>query len=151
MRTARLLPVSRGGGGGVCSWKGGVCSWEGVFAPEGRCLLRRGVCSWGCPLPGGGGIPACNGADPPLCIEFLTHATENNTLPQLCCGGNKRKAKDLETTLRLSSLQWKQWDIHFYTGCTNFYLFPTQKKTCLELLALHWGHFRLVTFAKLID
>ena len=76
MRTACLLPVSpsmhcaRG-----CLFRGG-----GVFAPRGGCLAPVG-----CLLPGGeGGITACNGADP-LWTEFLTHTTENITLPQLRC------------------------------------------------------------------
>ena len=66
MHTARLLTVSpsvhcAGGGGGWCllPGDGGVCSWGG------------GV------LGGRGGITA----DPPR-TEFLTHATENITLPQ---------------------------------------------------------------------
>ena len=33
-------------------------------------------------LGGGGDIPACTEADPPR-TEFLTHATENITLPKL--------------------------------------------------------------------
>ena len=64
-------------------------------AYPGGCLV------WGCLLggsgPGGawsgeGGIPACTEADPPPpppWIEFVTHATENITLPQTSfAGGN---------------------------------------------------------------
>ena len=47
-----------------------------------------GECSGGCAPRGG--IPACTEADPPLWTEFLTHATENITLPKTSfAGGNK--------------------------------------------------------------
>ena len=64
---------------------GGVCSW-------GDCLLRGegGVCSQGV-CSEGGGIPACTEADlPPPLTEFLTHATENITLPQTSFPGGKK-------------------------------------------------------------
>ena len=63
---------------------GGVCS--GGSAPGGGCLLPGGVSTsiWG----GGGGIPACTEADPPW-TEFLTHTTENITLPQTSFAGGK--------------------------------------------------------------
>ena len=89
--------------GCVCpgrSLPGGVC--PGVFArgecllggvcPGGVCLggcLPRGVSAQGVLLGGfcpGGCIPACTEADTPtLWTEFLTHASENITLPQLHC------------------------------------------------------------------
>ena len=96
--------------GGGCHALGGsaqgrclVCSgvhWSGgVSAPGwGRWLLRGvpgpgGVCSGGClvllPGLGGDGIPVCTEADPTLCTEFLTHATENITLPQTSFAGSK--------------------------------------------------------------
>ena len=59
-------------------WSGGEVSASG---PGGLPLVWGGVCLWS----GGGCIPACNGADPPW-TEFLTHASENITLPQLRCG-----------------------------------------------------------------
>ena len=100
--------------GGVPGLGGGVCS-RGVSAPGG-CLIPGGesalggVCPGGCLLPGGRavcsrggvctggvcsqggcllwgavGIPAFTEADtPPPCGQ--THACENITLAQLCCG-----------------------------------------------------------------
>ena len=54
-----------------------------------HCATAQGVCL----LPGGG-IPACTEADPPppLWTEFLTHATENMTLPQTSFAGGKKLA-----------------------------------------------------------
>ena len=71
MPTARLLSVSPSMhcGGDVCLW-----SWRGICSWRGRLSLVQGE---------GGCIPAYNGADSPLCTEFLTHASENITLPQL--------------------------------------------------------------------
>ena len=59
-------------------WAGGVSAQEGC--------LPRGVC-----------IIACTEADtpPPLWTEFLTHACENVTLPQLVDGNNKGKKLDV--------------------------------------------------------
>ena len=72
------------GGSGVCSRSGGgVCSRGGVSAP-GECLLRGGVCFWGgvcsqgVSAPGGGGIPACTEADPP--VNRITDTSKNITL-----------------------------------------------------------------------
>ena len=42
----------------------------------------QGVPSWGVPAQGGTSPGTC---PPPLWTEFLTHATENITLPQLRC------------------------------------------------------------------
>ena len=69
MRTSHLLPVSPS----MHCAEGGSGRWGG-------CLLV--VWGWW------GFIPACNRADPPtpLWTEFLTHASENITLPQLHCG-----------------------------------------------------------------
>ena len=79
MRTTRSLTVSpsmlcsRGG----CLVRGGAWSW-GVPGPRG-CLVLGG------PGPGGGGgIPACTEADPP--VNRITDACKNITLSQLCCG-----------------------------------------------------------------
>ena len=90
MHTARLLTVypsmhytgrvsAPGGGclvpvGGVCSRGEGAWSRWGVSALEGVSAMGG--------LLLGGGIPACTEADPPLWTEFLTHTTENITLPQ---------------------------------------------------------------------
>ena len=62
----------------------GVSAPGGVPSPRG-CLL------WGGSAPGGGGgIPVCTEADPPCVQKFLTHATDNNTLPQTSFAyGNK--------------------------------------------------------------
>ena len=72
MRTARLLIISPSmhcTGGGVCSQWG--------------CLLR------GCRSQGWGGYPSMHWGRPPLWTEFLTHASENITLPQTSfAGGN---------------------------------------------------------------
>ena len=63
---------------GGCLFPGGVCSW-------------RGVCSQGMSALGGivsapgGYIPACTEADTPPPFG-QTHACENITLAQLCCG-----------------------------------------------------------------
>ena len=55
--------------------------------PGGVCLWSLGVVLQGVSASGPGGcIPAWNGAEPPPWTEFLTHATENITLPQLHCG-----------------------------------------------------------------
>ena len=45
-----------------------------------------GVC-----LVPGGGIPPCTEADPSLGTEFLTHASENITLPQTSFAGGKNE------------------------------------------------------------
>ena len=95
MRTARLLPVSLQEGvpaGGVPPWgvpaQGCTCS-GGVYLPGGvpaqGDVPAQGVyLPWEVYLPGGRGwyLPRYS----PLRTEFLTHATENITLPQLRCG-----------------------------------------------------------------
>ena len=91
MRTARLLTVfrsARGEGGvrpeGVFAWgclPMGVSAW-GVSAQEGGVCLG-GIC------PGLMDIPAfiwANNPPPPRWTEFLTHARENITFPQLLLG-----------------------------------------------------------------
>ena len=86
MHTTRLLPISPSM---HCSWGvsamgvsasgGGVCS-VGVYFPGGVCFMgmsaSRGVSAsgMGCAYPS------------ILWTEFLTHVSENITLPQLCCG-----------------------------------------------------------------
>ena len=70
--TTKYLPA--------CTVQGG-CLLRGVLGARGGGLVWGSVCSWG------GGIPACTWAVPPplppRCTEFLTHATENITLPKL--------------------------------------------------------------------
>ena len=68
-------------------------------ALSGGCLVPSGAWSHQVPGPGGAcsrrgrGIPACTEADP-LWTEFLTHASENITLPQTSfASGNKIKQK----------------------------------------------------------
>ena len=79
MRTARLLPVSPSMHcSGGCTCLGGVPA-RGVYLPGG--------------LPARGGVPAQRGVPaqvlPPPWTEFLTHATENITLPQTSFAGGK--------------------------------------------------------------
>ena len=69
MRTVRCSGHLSGGGAvlsaeGVSAW-GGCLPMEGCVCPEGRCLPRGGVHL------------------PPLLTEFLTHACENITFPEL--------------------------------------------------------------------
>ena len=113
--------VIGGGGGsarGVC--RVCVCVSRGVSAQEGVCVQGRCVCPRGgvCPgqvcLPGG-----CT--PPPLWTEFLTHACENITFPQLLlrtvkigfkptrhlwdnnlCNAKPEKATQTKTTLHVS-------------------------------------------------
>ena len=104
MRTARLLPVSPSMhySEGVPAWsrggvpalsRGGVPAWsQGVYLIQGGTYLPG--LGW-VYLPGlGGGVPAwCRGCTcpctPPLWTEFLTHASENITLPQTSFAGGK--------------------------------------------------------------
>ena len=77
---------SRGvSGPGWCLVLGGVPGLRGVIG-LGRCLVPGGLV-WG-------GIPACTGADPPPWTEFLTHASENITLPQTSFAGGKNVNKE---------------------------------------------------------
>ena len=56
------------------------CPYLPACTAPGGCLLWLGVCS------GGGGSQHAMGQTPPsLWTEFLTHASENITLPQLRC------------------------------------------------------------------
>ena len=74
MRTARLLPVS----------PSMHCAGVGLLPGGGSARGGRGMLLRGLLTGGWGGIPAWTGEDPsPLCTEFLTHTTENITLPQL--------------------------------------------------------------------
>ena len=79
MRTARSLTVSPS----MLCWGGGV---PGLGRLGGvPALGGSGACS-------GGGIPACTEADPPPpWTEFLTHASENITLPQTSFAGGKKR------------------------------------------------------------
>ena len=66
---------------GVCL--GYVCLLGGGLSARGEGDCKWGVCLEGC-LPGGGSV--CSGGYtplPPLWTEFLTHACENITFPQL--------------------------------------------------------------------
>ena len=104
MHTARALTISRGG---VPVWSRGVYlpgpgGWY-VPGPRGcTCLV------WGVYVPGPGGVPAWSpggGAVPgqvlPPWTEFLTHASENITLPQTSfAGGNNSDWSDTVTGIR---------------------------------------------------
>ena len=70
------LPRGISAQGGV--WTRGVCLWSGV--PPGGGCLRRGMCV---------SQHALRQTPPPLWTEFLTHACENITFLQLCCGLSK--------------------------------------------------------------
>ena len=73
---------------GVCTCPGG-CTCSGGYLPrECKC---QGVYLLGC-VPAQGGVPAWVVYLPrysPLWTEFLTHATENITLPQTSFAGGK--------------------------------------------------------------
>ena len=100
MHTARLLTVSPslqcGGGGGGLPCQAGLLANRGSALPGGSScqggLLVRGEGGLPCQGGWGGGIPECTEA---LWTEFLTHATENITLPQSSFEGGK-KGKPLE-------------------------------------------------------
>ena len=92
MRTARLLPVSPKhallgwGGGGSCLVRWGVPG-RGVPGPKGYTYLVLGLGGLG-----GGYLPSPRGCKclprySSLWTEFLTHASENITLPQASFGG----------------------------------------------------------------
>ena len=73
MHSSRIRTVrcsGRRGGGGVCLGR-----W--VSAQEGGVCPGRGC------LPRAGSDPVHAGIHPPLWTEFLTHACENITFPQL--------------------------------------------------------------------
>ena len=63
----------------ACSAPGG-----GLLRGGGECLVPGGVSPPGRSPPGGGYIPACTEADPP--VNRMTDACKNITLPQLRCG-----------------------------------------------------------------
>ena len=93
MRTTRLLPVSpsmhcvRGAASGP--WGGG---WS-------RGVWFRGVSASG---PGEGGVSQhARGQTPPLWTEFLTHASENITLPPTSLQAVTRKHSSRMRTTRL--------------------------------------------------
>ena len=106
---AGVLPGGVPAWGWGCTCLGGVPTCGGMYLSRGACTCPGGE-GWGVPAKGGvpvqgvylpGGVPAQKGGVltqgvyllrkgtcllPPLWIEFLTHATENITLPQLRCG-----------------------------------------------------------------
>ena len=99
MGTARssltVSPSMNSGGGGGCAWSGGVPGLGGSLLlgvpGSGGCVPGPGsACSWGGACSGGkgegggGSIPACTEADPP--VNRVTDACENITLPELHCG-----------------------------------------------------------------
>ena len=89
MHTARSLTVSQSM---LCSGEGAWFRGGRVSAWSGGCLPGPGGCLSG--PEGGVGIPACTEADPRLWTEFLTHASDNITLPQTSfAGGKKRHVK----------------------------------------------------------
>ena len=84
----------------------------GVGCLPGGCLPR------GC-LPGEC-IPACNGADTPLLqpwTEFLTHACENITFPQL-----------LLQTVKITCCERLSIRPHFHCSFLNRFLLPGRRK-----------------------
>ena len=88
MRTARLLPVSPS-----MHYSGGPARSQGVYLIQGGTYLPG--LGWvylpglgGGYLPGAGGVPA-HVLPLPLWTEFLTHASENITLPQTSFAGGK--------------------------------------------------------------
>ena len=85
MRTARELTVSRGSRGVYLPVPGGYLPGPGgVYLPG-----QGGVPAWsgGGYLPGPGGVYLVR--HPPPWTEFLTHASENITLPQTSFAGGK--------------------------------------------------------------
>ena len=68
---------------GTCSRVSGGClvPGVGVSGPRGGEV----------PGPRGSGIPACTEADPPW-TEFLTHTSENITLPQISFAGSNNRS-----------------------------------------------------------
>ena len=108
MRTACLLPVSPGmhclvgylvlggvpGSGGVPGPRG--CTYSlGVYLVWGVYLVLGVYLVWGVYLVPRGDVPGLGGVYlprySPLWTEFLTHASENITLPQTSfAGGNKK-------------------------------------------------------------
>ena len=79
MRTGRPLTICRSLLPEGCLLRGGMCLLGGCLLPGGcllwGCLLLTGVCL----LRGGGGIPACTEADPPL-VNRMTDTSKNITL-----------------------------------------------------------------------
>ena len=78
--------------GGYCLVPGECLLPGGVSAPRRGCLLPGGAWSWGVPGPGGlggGGIPACTEADPP--VNRMTDRCKNITLPQTSFAGGKNE------------------------------------------------------------
>ena len=77
MRTARMLTISPSM---LCARR---CAWSwGCFGLEGGCLVWGGCLAWG---GGGGGIPACTEAEPP--VNRMTNRCKNITLPQTSFAG----------------------------------------------------------------
>ena len=79
---------------GTCLWSWGVSAPGGVPAsgPGGCLLLGVPASGLGGYLPlvlGGGGVSQHAMGQTPLCTDFLTHATENITLPQTSFAGGK--------------------------------------------------------------
>ena len=91
---------------------GGVPAQEGVPAQGGvtaqrECTCPGGVPAWGCTCPG----------TSPLWTEFLTHATENITLPQtLFVGGKNRNVH----VLLQHKLPWQNRNFTYYRPQTKF-------------------------------
>ena len=92
---------------GVCTCPGdgpgpGGCTWSwGVYLVLGGVPAPGGYLVWG--VPGRGGL-TCPGT-PPLWTEFLTHASENITLPQTSfAGGNQSICVALGNSKNLSSV-----------------------------------------------
>ena len=88
MHTARSLTVSPSM---HCAGGSAPRVVPGLGGPApGGCLVR-GMSGWGGAWSGGG-IAACIEADPPpLWTEFMTHASENITLPQTSFAGGENE------------------------------------------------------------
>ena len=89
----------------ACTAQGGVCSRELVSALGGAwlrgCLVCGGVRSWGGACCGRGWYSCVHWGRSPLWTEFLTHATENITLPQTSFAGGKYLKLMIPTSLKI--------------------------------------------------
>ena len=63
---------------GGCAWSSGVCMVPGGCTVPGGCMVLGGLGAWY--RDGGGGIPACTKADPP--VNRMTNRCKNITLRQ---------------------------------------------------------------------
>ena len=126
MHTARLLTVSpsmhcAGGSpcqggllvGGCLLARGGVSLLGRSALPKGGCLLARGVVS-----------QHALRQTPPPWTEFLTHATENITLPQTSFAGGKKCAVVLRLLPVLRFRQGPNYTEHGSIGFKTIRFLP---------------------------